>query len=383
MKLKGITWNHSRGYVPAIATAQRFMEMNPGVQITWEKRSLQEFADYPIDILAEKYDLLVIDHPWAGYASDKNILVNYSEVLPKEYLKDQEINAVGKSHISYNFDGFQSALAIDAATPVATYRPDLFEKEGRPLPKNWNELLDLAKEGKVAFAGYPINSLMDFYMLCATQGEEDLFADDEVVVPEELGMKALELLRELTSYCTPAIYNWEPIAVYDQMSTTNELYYCPFGYGYSNYSRSGYSTYLLKSTDMVEIEGHGKLKSTLGGTGLAISNKTENLEIALKYAMYSASPAIQKTLYFDGGGQPGHRQAWLDEEVNRRSADFFVNTLPALDRAYLRPRYTGYFHFQDNAGDAVQEYNRFGGNPKKVLEKLNKLYRESKRGVFQ
>ena len=28
---------------------------------------------------------------------------------------------------------------------------------------------------------------------------------------------------------------------------------------------------------------------------------------------------IQKTLLFDNGGQPGHREAWLDNEVNRRS----------------------------------------------------------------
>ena len=33
--------------------------------------------------------------------------------------------SVGASHPSYEFDGRQWALAIDAATPVAAYRPDL------------------------------------------------------------------------------------------------------------------------------------------------------------------------------------------------------------------------------------------------------------------
>ena len=46
--LKGITWNHSRGFVPMTATAQRFSELNPNVEITWEKRSLQQFADLSI-----------------------------------------------------------------------------------------------------------------------------------------------------------------------------------------------------------------------------------------------------------------------------------------------------------------------------------------------
>ncbi len=42
--LRGITWNHSRGYVSVVATAQRFCELHPQVAISWDKRSLQEFA---------------------------------------------------------------------------------------------------------------------------------------------------------------------------------------------------------------------------------------------------------------------------------------------------------------------------------------------------
>lgn len=381
MKLKGITWNHSRGFVSVVATAQRFMEMNPGLEITWEKRSLQAFADYPIDVLADSYDLLVIDHPWAGFAADQNILVNLEEHLPESFLNDQAKNSVGKSHESYNLNGMQSALAIDAATPIATYRPDLFQKEERPLPGTWGDLLELAKEGKVAFAGIPINALMDFYMLCVTQGGEEAFFGDELVVSEEVGLRSLEMLRELTSYCREEMFSWDPIAVNEAMSTRNDIYYCPFAYGYSNYSRKGYSKYLIKSADLVSINGK-KLISTLGGTGIAISKRTKHLDIALEYAMYTASPEIQRTVFFENGGQPGHREAWLDDEVNRRSENFFINTLPTLDRAYLRPRYANYFHFQDHAGDYIQKYNRNGGDPKLVLQKLNQLYYESKRGTY-
>ena len=56
IKLKGITWNHSRGFTSMVATAQRFSELNPNVEITWEKRSLQAFADEPINELAKRYD---------------------------------------------------------------------------------------------------------------------------------------------------------------------------------------------------------------------------------------------------------------------------------------------------------------------------------------
>ncbi len=87
IQLKGMTWNHTRGYTPMVGTAQRFCEMRPSadLQITWEKRSLQEFADQPIDVLAERYDLLVIDHPWAGFAAASGVLVPLDEHLPTEY----------------------------------------------------------------------------------------------------------------------------------------------------------------------------------------------------------------------------------------------------------------------------------------------------------
>src|SRR5690554_3556005 len=113
--LRGITWNHSRGFVPVVAAAQRYSEMYTDVEIVWEKRSLQEFADVPIHMLAEKYDLLVIDHPWAGFATDSKAVIPLEQHLPVEFLEDQAMNSVGASHMSYNFGGFQSALAIDAA----------------------------------------------------------------------------------------------------------------------------------------------------------------------------------------------------------------------------------------------------------------------------
>lgn len=379
IKLKGITWNHSRGYVSVVATAQRFMETHPGVEVVWEKRSLQEFADAPVNVLAEKYDLLVIDHPWAGFAASQNILVPFDKYLPEEYLADQAANSVGKSHASYNFDGYQTALAIDAATPVASYREDLMETAGVSVPDTWEQLLELAKRGWVTFPGIPIDTLMNFYMLCSTQGE-DPFQREESVVSKETGLKALEQLRELAGYCRSEMFDRNPIQTYEAMARRDDIAYCPFAYGYSNYSRPGYSANVIKFTDMVSIGDHGRMRSTLGGTGLAISAHCRQLDIALEYAMYTADQECQRTVYFDNGGQPGHRRAWIDEEVNRRSSDYFRSTLPALDRAYLRPRYSGYLDFQDHAGDFVRDYLMNGGDAGQVLEKMNALYIQSRKG---
>ena len=378
--LKGITWNHSRGFVSVVATAQRFEEMNPDVRIVWEKRSLQEFADAPIQKLAEQYDLLIIDHPWAGFAADKDVLVPLERHLSVEFLADQAAHSVGKSHESYNFDGRQTALAVDAATPVASYREDLLERAGVGVPQTWDDLLALARRGMVAFPGIPIDSLMNFYMMCSSQGEDPCRHDD-IVVSRDMGIRALEQLRELASLCTKEMFGWNPIRVYEAMAARDDIAYCPFAYGYSNYARPGYAAHVLRFTDLVSIGSHGRLRTTLGGTGLAISAGTAHLDIALKYAAYTASPECQRTVYVENGGQPGHRLAWLDEEVNRRTNNYFKDTLPALDRAYLRPRYSGYMHFQDHAGDYVRDYMMNGGDPGRVLDKMNELYRESKRSM--
>ncbi len=375
--LSGITWNHTRGYLPMIATAQRFTETHPGVEIIWHKRSLQEFADFPIERLAERFDLVVIDHPFVGRAATDPILLPLDEHLPADFLADQAARSVGRSHASYLFGGHQWALAIDAATPVSAHRPDLIAVRGLRLPRTWEDLLDLARQGQVALPAIAIDSLMHFYMLCSALGE-DPGATGDGIVTTEVGIAALEHLRELVALCDRACLDRNPIATYEAMTTTDEISYCPFAYGYSNYARPGYAPAPLRFGGLVTLGGQ-RLRSTLGGTGLAISRGCPEIETAVAYARFVADPLTQRTLFFTSGGQPGHRAAWEDSEVNRGSADFFGNTLQTLDEAYLRPRHAGYLDFQDAGGEIVHRYLSHGGGARALVEELNRLYRSSHR----
>src|SRR5690606_13805352 len=119
--------------------------------ISWEKRSLQEFADASIEDLAKRFDLLVIDHPWTGFGAATNTIVPLSDHFSKEYIKDQEVNTVGKSYESYVINNKLWALPIDAATPVAAARLDILESKGLKVPETYEDLLALAKKGLVAF----------------------------------------------------------------------------------------------------------------------------------------------------------------------------------------------------------------------------------------
>lgn len=339
-----------------VATAQRFSELHPDLSIQWQVRSLQEFADFPIERLAESFDLLVIDHPFCGYAASHDSLLPLDEWLPAAFLQDQARHAVGKSHDSYVYGGHQWALAIDAATPIAGCRADLLATP----PGTWTELIDIAKRGLVAVPAIPIDSLMHFYMFCGALGE-DPFTRPGHLVREEIAVQALRMLRELVSLCDPLCLERNPIRTWELLASNETIAYCPFGYGYSNYCRQGYADHVLKAGGLISLDNGVQCQSTLGGTGLAISSRCKEKVLAASYAQFVASPECQTTLYFDSGGQPGHRKAWLNLEVNRRSNNFFADTLSTLDAAYLRPRFEGYMHFQEQAGLIVHQYLKSGG----------------------
>jgi len=377
-ELSGITWNHTRGYLPMVATAQRFEELHPGVLIRWEKRTLQQFADSPVEKLAERYDLLVIDHPFVGFAAANDVLIPLDKLLPESFLGEQAANSVGRSHASYQFAGHQWALATDAATPVSGFRPDLLRRAGAEPPRTWSELITLARHGLVAVPAIAIDSVMHLYMLVLGLGAEP-FVSDEAIAPVDIGAQALLMLRELVELCDPSCLGRNPIATWDLLGGGDSVAFCPFAYGYSNYARNGYAPHQLEFGGLISLDGGAPLRSTLGGAGLAVSRRCRHLREAAEYCLFAAGGECQRTLYFEVGGQPGHRAAWVDPEVNRRSGGYFLSTLHTLDDAWLRPRYDCYLPFQETAGQVVHAYLRNGGEPRSTMRKLNELYSSSRR----
>jgi multiple sugar transport system substrate-binding protein len=178
------------------------------------------------------------------------------------------------------------------------------------------------------------------------------------------------MLRELVLLSTPGSLERNPIRTWQLLTTSDSVAYCPFAYGYSNYSRPGYAADTLTTRGLVTFRGK-PLRSTLGGAGLAISRRCNNPEQAVAYAEFVASPRIQSTLYAYSGGQPGYRTAWLDADLNGASNNFFANTLATHDAAWVRPRFPGFIAFQDAASNLVHRYLAHGGVESEVLSKMN------------
>jgi multiple sugar transport system substrate-binding protein len=375
IELTGITWNHTRGYLPMVATAQRFSELHPDVSITWQKRSLQQFADVPLTDLAARFDLMVIDHPSIGEAAQHNLVLPLDEHLAAAYLADQAENSVGQSHASYHYVGHQYALATDAATPIAGWRPDLLVRAEAELPATWEDLLALARRGLVTVPAIPIDSLMNIFMIANALDAEPFTTPGEVI-PKLEGTEALQRLRELVQVSAPGSLDRNPIRTWQFLADSDKVAFCPFAYGYSNYSRPGYAASVLQTGGLVTLNCKA-LRSTLGGAGLTISRACRHPEQALAYAQYAASSTIQKTIYTHSGGQPGHRAAWLDEALNAASNNFFINTLPTLDAAWVRPRFPGFIAFQEVASILVHRYLLHGGPESSVLDQMDQALAQS------
>jgi multiple sugar transport system substrate-binding protein len=200
----------------------------------------------------------------------------------------------------------------------------------------------------------------------------------DAFVGSDVGGEALTLLRKLVMLCSPDILVWNPIATYEAMASRTDLAYCPFAYGYSNYARAGYARKLLRFGDLCRLRGSERLRTTLGGTGLAISTRSQHCGTALEYPQYVTSRECQRTLYVQTGGQPAHRTAWTDAEANRLTNHFFEATIPAVERAYMRPRYSGYIRFQEEASQVVHGFLREGGSAEAVIRELRVLFEGSR-----
>lgn len=374
IQLRGMTWDHSRGYDPMVATSTHYAKMHPGVSITWEKRSLQAFADRPIGEMADRYDLMVIDHPHVGEVAGSGHLVAFDMLGREEDLAALAVQSVGSSHPSYNFNGHQWGLAIDAATPVASFREDLLEA----APHDWEEVLVLARQGRVGFALIPINALMVFFGLARNQGFEVAKAPSYLMTRHE-GEAVLNLLKEISTLVDPRCLDMDPIGVLEWMGRSVDApAYCPFGYGYTNYSRKDYCRFPITFADAPGIAGNGPRGTVIGGTGIAVSSACKHVEVAADYAFWIAGAECQKGLFFASGGQPGNAVAWEDDACNAATRNFFRNTRATLESAWLRPRYDGYMGFQDKGGEIIHACLRGNTTISETLDNLDAAYRESR-----
>ena len=373
IKLKGITWDHARGYDPLIASSELYFK-EKGIQVEWQKRSLTNFGDQSLEVLSKQFDLIIMDHPHVGVAEASQCLMPLNDLVPANILNELKISSAGPSFVSYHYHGKQWALPIDAAMQCASYRADLMVNDS--LPNTWEEVFALAKTlaSKKLYIGMalcPTDCLCSFLSLTAQFGSP-IQENNELLVEPSVGIKALSMLRTMRDIFHPKALDWNPIALYDYMAEQNDIAYSPLTFCYTNYSRAGFRKNILKYHTAPEINN-----AVLGGAGIAITSSCSNVQEAANYAAWICSDVVQSTIYVNAQGQPGNKIAWENKEANTITSDFFTNTMPSLTNAYLRPRYQGWPKFQTFLGETIHAYLLHDTAPELVLEKLQAAYTAS------
>jgi multiple sugar transport system substrate-binding protein len=370
--LKGMTWSHPRGYDPMVACAQLWQDRS-GVRVEWDKRSLQDFESYPVETLAQSYDLIVIDHPHVGQITAENCLAPLD--IPGREIERRLLaeGSVGRSYESYLWQGRQWAFPIDAATQVQAWRPDRLRA---PLAK-WSDVLALAREGKVALPLRPPHVLMSFFTLAGNLGTPCAVTGPVLIAPEA-GAVVYGEFKKLAALVDPISFTEDPIAVFERMAQLDSAIACvPLIYGYVSYALADFRPARIAFADIPSLGAQGPIGSALGGTGIAVSARSRHRAEAIDFAYWVASGATQAGPYAAHGGQPGHAAAWEAGTVNAPVADFYRATRATLEGAWLRPRHDGYMTFQEQASQRLNLALQANESATGVIDDINAMFAAS------
>lgn len=379
--LRGLTWDHPRGYVVLDALAA-----DGGIR--WDRQPLEGFESRPVRTLADDYDLVVIDHPGLGEAVRDGALRPLEEVLSAAELAACAAASAGRCYDSYRLGGRQWALPIDAAAQVSVCRPgDLDDR-----PSSWPDACRAARRHRTAVCLGGPHALLMFSAICVALGAPPACsAGDEVFADPEAGAEAVGIMADLLAHAEVALAARNPIGVLDAMAADGGPAYCPLVYGYVTYQRPTPGTRQHGARALAAFDapaGPGGTGSVLGGTGVAVTRSCADLAAARQQLLRLVSEEVQVGRYAELGGQSADRRAWQDPAADAAAGGFYSATRRTIAAAWVRPRFAGYLAFQAAASAALRDGLFAGDKHRALVDLVNRRWlsgagRESPRGRFE
>lgn len=346
---RGLTWDHPRGYVALEKAAA--LASSQGLDLTWEAQPLEGFESHSIAELADRYDLIVLDHPHVGDAFDVGCLQSIEAIFSAKELAELQARSIGHTFASYRYGGMHWALPLDAASQVAACRHDRLDEAP---PRTWSALPDFARRHPIVLSLAGPHAILTLFSMSAAHGDVPAATDPAKLFSGTGATSAWEMLRELHAL---AVKGWDernPIAILEGLAHDAEAVYCPLVFGYVNYAVASVERHAVRFGDVPQGPA-GRLGSVLGGTGLAVSRRTE-VDAALRAHLSALVGAeMQRDFIPFAAGQPSARDAWCSDAVDQACGNFFANTRATVEVALVRPRFAGYVSFQAAAAALVRK----------------------------
>lgn len=360
VELRGLTWDHPRGYRPL--EAFETVGGAPGVRVSWDRQPLSGFESTPLAELAARYDLVVVDHPGLGAAVEAGAILPVEDVFAARDLKIWRSRAIESAWASYQLHGYGWALPLDAATQTCLYRPDLLATP----PVDWSDVLRLS--GIVLCVAGPHAGLMLLGLAGDRSGTRLLDRDRAVA--------ALELLRVVWRQSDQTAAELDPIGIHEMLAASNDVACCPLVYSYAYYGAVVADRQPLAWSAAPRFRPGDRLAaSTLGGTGLAVTPRAYDRVLAVtRYVRGLLDVGTQLDVVSTAGGQSATAAVWASDVVDKAWNGHYSATLGTLSTAYVRPRFDGWIAFQDELSERVRELLGNDDDPAVAVDRIETDY---------
>lgn len=363
--LRGLNWGHRRAMGP-MDSISLHISAEIGTELVWDQQTLGGFEHGLVASVADRYDLVVFDHPFCGSIASEGLLTPLCRHLP-------DLNAgqfIGKSFESYWYKNELWGLPIDGATQAGVYRPDLL-CELNP-PDNWGGAIEIARalRRKNLWMGIPTlapHGILTLLALCANLGHPWPQDQSEAPVDKQKLMHAVEMLSEACSLSHPACAGMNAIDLHEAMCNSDTIAYCPVTYFYLCYALPDYKN-PLRFCPFPGADGSPN-GSVLGGTGLGITRSCKDVNSALKLLRYLSRRSVQVNFML-AGGQPARSEPWTGMPEDKPFASAHQILKDTMTTAWMRPRFAGYIPWQAEAGRLTERLVRQELNAKNFCDQL-------------
>ena len=370
IKLKGLTWDHPRGYDSVVAATTAYEKTRPDIQVIWRKRSLKDFGDQPLQEFIKEFDLLMIDHPFVGEAHQNQLLTRLELILPENFLSEQSDLHIGKTLRSYNYHNHQYAIPIDASAQFSAFN-DL-SLSPNEIPETWDQFKEMMSQTsfseKVIWPLCPTDFWCSFLTISAQYAGKHKKVFNSSGIDPDIAVRALILIKTFSENIPNESWKINPIQALELMKK-GRYTFAPLLFGYISYSQKGSP---VKFSNALAVNSQNPV-SLLGGVGLAISAYTRNKKECAEFMQFILQDEILSGCYFENNGQPSLLSSWNSGVLNKESKNFFANTMESMNNAFVRPRIPGFNKFQESAARYLHENFRRTSEIR-LIDHLNHLY---------
>ena len=293
------------------------------------------------------YDLYYLDQSWmASFSNDT--------VDPREIYRDKPDLAMP----NYDFDDFLPPLTegismfrnkmvgvpFDIPIFIVMYRKDIYDKLGLKAPKTFEDYLNNARAVQKEFGGNPYFGTTgqmksghyslecDWTNWLWGHGGSIFGPDGKFSGNDDRGIAAMEYWQELRKNMPPDVLNWTWDGEFNSMAQglAAQVYsWGEFFPGLDNPENSKVSGLLEPSLPLDPVSlrtpaqaGHGEIPGTAhqGGSALAVSRHSKNIDAAWVFAQWGSSADMNiRVSLLGGGASPMRRSTYQDPRIRAKA----------------------------------------------------------------